>query len=106
MPSKPKSEDPIVYATWKLNCMKQLKQELESMFDVIERKVSCYEKVVRHETDRFDDDKLLTHFFADYQDNCRLSKHRLTVLLNRDVKKHEGLLDELLYKKKAWEDEL
>ena len=30
----------------------------------------------------------------------------MTILLNRDVKKHENLLDELQFKKKAWEDEL
>ena len=66
MPSKPKGEDTITYAKWKLNCMKQLKAELESMFDVIERKVSSFERILRAETDRMDDDKLLTGFFADY----------------------------------------
>ena len=94
MPQKPakaisadielEGSDPISYAQWKMNCMNQLKEELESMFDVIERKVDTSEKKLKQECSRTDDDKLLKFSFLDYQDSVRLSKDRLTILLTRE----------------------
>ena len=98
--------DPISYAMWKMSCMNQLKEELESMFDVIERKVNSFEKKIKTECGRTDEDKLLKLSFIDYQDSCRLSKHRLSVLLTKEQKRHQNLIDELRFKKKAWEEEL
>ena len=54
------------------------------MFDVIERKVNSFEKKIKTECGRTDEDKLLKLSFIDYQDSCRLSKHRLSILLTRE----------------------
>ena len=88
MPTKPSKdklkEDGLPYAMWKMNCMNQLKDELEAMFEVIERKVSSIEKRLKMECSRTDDDKLLKYSFLDYQDCLKLSRDRFDVLLSRD----------------------
>ena len=76
------------------------------MFEVIERKVSTFERKIKHECARTDDDKLIHGAFIDYQDCAKLSKERLRKLLAREQKHHTDLIDELKFKKKAWEDEL
>lgn len=110
MPKKPNldpiKEDGLPYATWKMGCMNQLKEELEAMYEVIERKVGFFEKRLKNECTRTDNDKLLKFSFLDYQDCLQLSKDRLLVLLTRDQKRHSDCIDELRFKKKAWEDEL
>ena len=64
--------------------MNQLKDEFEAMFEVIERKVNSFEKRLRSECSRTDDDKLLKFSLLDYQDCIKLSRERLDVLLARD----------------------
>ena len=99
--------DPISYAVWKMNCMNQLKEELEGMFEVIERKVGSFEKKLSYECcSRNDKDKLLKASYLDYSDSIKLSKDRLQILLVREQKRHQDLIDELRFKKKAWESEL
>jgi len=105
-PAKPLDNDPIVYAQWKLDCSLQMKLEVLAMFSVIERKVASFEKKVKSETSRTDDDKILGCAFMDYQDSCRLSRDRLEILLNRDTRRHQACLNELQLKKNAWENEL
>ena len=102
----PLKEDGIPYSIWKMNCMKQLKEEMEAMYQVIDRKVGFFEKRLKIECTRTDDDKLLKYHFSDYQDCLKLSKERLMTLLARDLKRHEDCIDELRYKKEAWENEL
>ena len=102
----PLKEDGLPYALWKMSCMNQLKEELESMYEVIERKVTSFERRLKYECSRNDDDKLLKHSFLDYQDCFKLSKERLTVLLGRETQRHVDCIDELRFKKQAWEDEL
>ena len=46
--------------------MNQLKEEMEAMYEVIERKVNSFEKRLKHECNRTDDDKLLKFSFLDY----------------------------------------
>ena len=70
MPAKPSKteikEDGLPYAVWKMSCMNQLKEEMEAMYEVIERKVNSFEKRLKHECNRTDDDKLLKFSFLDY----------------------------------------
>ena len=53
MPVKPAEdqlkEDGLPYAIWKMSCMNQLKEELEAMYEVIERKVNSFEKRLKSE---------------------------------------------------------
>ena len=49
-----------------MSCMNQLKDELESMFEVIARKVDTFEKRIDRETKRTDEDRLLKSTFMDY----------------------------------------
>ena len=76
------------------------------MYGVIERKVAAFEKRIESECRRTDEDKLLESSMLDYTDCLMLSKERLLVLLTRDERRHQECLDELIYKKNAWEDEL
>ena len=86
--------------------MNQLKEELEAMYEVIERKVNSFEKRLKSECSRTGEDKLLKFSLLDYQDCLKMSKDRLNVLLARDQKRHQDCIDELRFKKQAWEDEL
>ena len=79
-----------------------MKQELLDMLGVIDLKVNQFEKKLKSEVGRPKDEKLLMSSFYDYQDSCRLSKERLEVLLSRDLRVHEGLVEEHKNEKKMW----
>ena len=72
------------------------------MLGVIDLKVNQFEKKLKSEVGRPKDEKLLMSSFYDYQDSCRLSKERLEVLLSRDLRVHEGLVEEHKNEKKMW----
>ena len=105
-PGKDDHQDMLAIARWRMDCMNQVKEELETMFDVIAKKVDSLEKHLDRECKRTDADKLLKSTFLDYQDSCRLSRDRLSILLTRDQKRHQNYIDEVINKKKAWEQEV